>query len=69
MPSLAACLTNAADVSRCERSSGRVGGILFYRDSYKYPVFETGSDNTPISSGKKTAGSRSLGRREGRRLR
>ena len=29
---VAACLTNAADASRCERSLGRVGRILVPRD-------------------------------------
>ena len=33
LPSLAACLTNAADASRCVRSSGRVGRILVSRNS------------------------------------
>ena len=33
MPPLAACLTNAADASRCERSFGCVGRILVPRDS------------------------------------
>ena len=33
LPPLAACLTNAADASRCGRSFGRVGRILVPRDS------------------------------------